>query len=960
MTSSHHLVITVHGIRTFGHWQERLEQLLKAADPTIAVFNYKYGYFSVIAFMIPFLRWLVTRRFRQELLHQVRGGDWARIDIVAHSFGTHMVGWGLYGLGRKHCPKIHTVILAGTVLKKGFPWHELLNENVKRLVNECGIRDWILVLNGLTVLLTGIAGREGFNGMTGSSFRNRYFDFGHSGYFQTKARPDDAFMKDKWCPLLLEEIPIPLFEDPRGASSLRGIATFFINNAEPIKLTVLLTPLILSSAWLSDQLNLVKKQNAELVSNNLAFQAQDLINHKLDRAILLSVEANRTETSSSINALLTVSQTSPGLESMLHGHTSNITSLKFSRDGKILASASWDKTVRLWDVSGRRELFTLEHKEPIQEIMFSPVTEHLYSSGFDSSIHIWNTENGRLQKTFRVKGKVDLEAIALSPDTRILAQAVATQKEVQFWNVDTGESLGLGLPHRFTQVFDIAFSPDSKLIAVAHDKSIELWDVTTAKLRVKELSHADYVFGIAFSPNGKLLASASSDGTVRLWETNTGNEVGEPVVGHNNGAESVAFSEDGRLLASGDVAGNILIWEIPIGLGLSKVTDYRTLKPSLKMHFYRPDNRQKPIMAFSPDNRMLATSSRDGIISLWRLDYPDPPDLVGIRDSIGDVRFLEDGKTLASVSQNKTLYLWDVVTRKLVTKSVISVDKHDEWITTISPDGNTIAAANSSGQIRLWETSTKKIRGNPLQGHNGPVNNLVFSSDSKMLASSGLMDRTVRLWRADGGAPHGSPLLGHQSDVNAISFSPKGDILASVDADGKIYFWETSTPALAGAPYDPNIGPLQSLAFSRDGRVVAFGARTGSIHLMTMESREPVTPEMFGHLTSVTGLSFHPSGKFIASASEDGVQLWDVKSGLRIGKPFRVFRPGPRPKLTFSPDGKVLVSTNERRSGIYFWDTDIESWIAKACRKVNRHLTENEQRYYVPTINKASNDLSPC
>ena len=98
MASSHHLVITVHGIRTNGHWQERLEQMLKNEDPSsITVFNYKYGYFSILAFMIPFLRWLVTRRFRQDMLHEIKKENWDRIDIVAHSFGTHLVGWGLFG-----------------------------------------------------------------------------------------------------------------------------------------------------------------------------------------------------------------------------------------------------------------------------------------------------------------------------------------------------------------------------------------------------------------------------------------------------------------------------------------------------------------------------------------------------------------------------------------------------------------------------------------------------------------------------------------------------------------------------------------------------------------------------------------------------------------------------------------------------------------------------------------------
>src|SRR5206468_4064169 len=144
-----HLVITVHGIRTFGLWQERLEELLKlaamekAVATRVDVFNYKYGYFSIVAFLIPFLRWLVTRRFRRDMLEVVERGNWARIDIVAHSFGTHLVAWGLYGIRPERRPKIHTIVLAASVLKPGFPWRDLMGNCVHRVVNDCGTKDWI-------------------------------------------------------------------------------------------------------------------------------------------------------------------------------------------------------------------------------------------------------------------------------------------------------------------------------------------------------------------------------------------------------------------------------------------------------------------------------------------------------------------------------------------------------------------------------------------------------------------------------------------------------------------------------------------------------------------------------------------------------------------------------------------------------------------------------------------------
>src|ERR1700722_6509622 len=192
-----HLLITVHGIRTFGAWQERLETLVahESADRTLRVINYKYGYFSVLAFLVPPLRWLVVRRFRRFLLSEAQGRVWDRTDLVGHSFGTHIIAWALYGINEPSRPLINTILLAGSVLKSGFPWNALINRGVTRVVNDCGTRDMILLLSQFVVLFTGMAGRLGFHGGVGRQFRNRWFSFDHSGYFLTRGQPDDTFMR---------------------------------------------------------------------------------------------------------------------------------------------------------------------------------------------------------------------------------------------------------------------------------------------------------------------------------------------------------------------------------------------------------------------------------------------------------------------------------------------------------------------------------------------------------------------------------------------------------------------------------------------------------------------------------------------------------------------------------------------------------------------------------------------
>jgi len=243
---SKRLIITVHGIRTYGDWQERLETLTKnLAHEHVDFRHYKYGYFSIFAFVFPLTRWLVTSKFRQELKRQI-ASDWERIDLVGHSFGTHIISWAVKGLSNNDT-KIDTILLAGSVLKSNFPWQELLDTKVKRVVNDCGTKDAILLLSQFGVLLTGMAGRVGFTGMTGVQLRNRFFPFTHSEYFDN----ENSFMEKHWIPLLFEDAPATAI-DHRENTTVSSIFNWLIYNIEPIKILVWFTPFIYFSYWITD------------------------------------------------------------------------------------------------------------------------------------------------------------------------------------------------------------------------------------------------------------------------------------------------------------------------------------------------------------------------------------------------------------------------------------------------------------------------------------------------------------------------------------------------------------------------------------------------------------------------------------------------------------------------------------------------------------------------------------
>lgn len=237
------IVVTVHGIRTFGQWQNRLRTLTLKANPDILVENYGYGYFSVIAFVIPLFRWLAVRSFRNNLKTLMQAHPGASFSFVAHSFGTHLVAHALRGMKPGERPDVELIILSGSVLRSAFDWASLMNPaagkpGIRRVINDCGLNDTVLILSQAGVLFTGMAGRVGFYGFTGSDLVNRFFPGGHSHYFMPPGDDPDAFMKRYWVPVLAAgDEALPGLEIP-VAGTLKGIEYALYRIADPIKLAL--------------------------------------------------------------------------------------------------------------------------------------------------------------------------------------------------------------------------------------------------------------------------------------------------------------------------------------------------------------------------------------------------------------------------------------------------------------------------------------------------------------------------------------------------------------------------------------------------------------------------------------------------------------------------------------------------------------------------------------------------
>ncbi len=532
-----HLVVTVHGIRTFGQWQERLEALVRGeANAEIEFANYKYGYFSVIAFIVPFFRWLVVRRFRVELIKLCTDARRTRIDLVGHSFGTHIIAWAVAGLPPTVTPPIHTIILSGSVLRAGFPWRDLIKRKTKRVVNDCGTRDAILLLSQFFVLFTGMAGRTGFSGLTGEVFRNRYSVFGHGGYFEdNQGRPSDSYMKENWLPLLICDERIPEF-DHREASAIEGLVTALANNSEPIKLCLYAAPFIALSWWIYGLYLNAESQRLEAErQRDLAYTTEsrffaDLARQRIDTdavtAALIAIEG-LPDPSSGISRPFVVAaerQLYDAIQSqretyLLRGPTS-ARRVQNLGNRRILGTFE-DDSVRVWSLTEPRPrlLFSTNPGEATATVS-SVDGRRIITVSRDHVARIWDTETGRVIK--EIPGVLEHNGFVLSADGRYLA-TISETASGELWDLATGQHL-VTLDGPVGRLESPAFNQDASLIVgVDPAGTSEVWDVRSG---AKRISIANNVAVQAFFiSNGNRVLVREHGGIIAVFDVQTGKQI---------------------------------------------------------------------------------------------------------------------------------------------------------------------------------------------------------------------------------------------------------------------------------------------------------------------------------------------------------------------------------------------------------------------------------------------------
>lgn len=559
-------------------------------------------------------------------------------------------------------------------------------------------------------------------------------------------------------------------------------------------------------------------------------------------------------------------------------HTQVVYSLAWSPDGKSLASGGLDNSVRVWDIEQGQAIYSLDgYLDPVYGVAWSPRGDKLASIDGNGTVAIWQAATAKTLHTIHDHSKTGY-AVAWSRDGKILASGGADYT-IHLHDGETGKPLHALAGHTAV-IGSLTWLGQSMYLASGdYGGHIRVWNGETGEERLVFRAPQQNVTALASGPDGKFLASGCAGGEIDLWDTDTGNLVQSFHVGKGGGVLGLTWKADNQTLASCSSASTIQLWRADKGQML------RELEGTGVFEYMGA--------SWSEDGRILACPGKSWI-QLWDADkalvrkiLPEPGGL------IFKLAWSPRDKVLASSDGKGRISMWKDGQATLTFGTPGAPQQNMAW----SPDGKTLAASRAgSFTIELWKSATGQLA-KSLVGHSGIIATLGWSPDSARLVSTGgAMDGSVRIWTVATGKDT-TLVAGDTNHAGALAaWSPDGKTLASASRD-QVQLWDGAT--LKPLRTIPS-GNLFALAFSPDSKILATSGHDDNVRFWKVVTGES-GPLLRPGRGPVYHLAWSPDAKTLATVGTDGmVRLWETTTGLALGYLF----PGPAGEgLAVSKDG---------------------------------------------------------
>jgi WD40 repeat protein len=520
----------------------------------------------------------------------------------------------------------------------------------------------------------------------------------------------------------------------------------------------------------------------------------------------------------------------------MSGHAGAVRAVAFSADGGRIFSGGLDHTVRTWDTFAQKPIgHAVDVGSEITSLAVSSDNRRVATADAKGGVHLFDPSadnaGDRLPTSSQnwASGKNSLFTVAFSPDgLRLIAGGM--DGVIHVWGVDDRTHLGEAHGHT-GWITSLAFSRDGRRVASSsHDGTVRIWNVGKHRSGGYQIfgpgspdGAAPFARSVSMSPDSRHLAAGYQDGSLWIFDTDTGRQAIPPMKSDGGTVETSQFGPDGHYIASAAIDRKVRVWDAGTGQRIAESRPAHTA--TIVQLIFSPDGshllstsedttqlwdiKSQPFVgapldgaeqyfgniAFSPDGRLIAGGAKDHSIRVWNANTGEPvrQPLTGHADTISRVAFSPDGHRMVSISPD-SLRLWDTSSWQPVGKPHRNTNIFASLA--VSPTGD-FFVTGGLGSIQRWNMNTGEPIGEPMPGHQGGVGDLAVTGDGKFIIS-GSMDSTLRFWDSKSGSPVGDPLTADSQSIATLTVRSDRRILSmdiNLSADQTVSAWVWPAPA---------------------------------------------------------------------------------------------------------------------------------------------------------------------